>query len=43
MHGGPSRGAPAGNQRAIKHGLYEGEMREVRALVRRLADQYGSV
>jgi len=36
MHGGPSPGAPAGNQHATKHGLYGRDMREVRALVREL-------
>ena len=43
MHGGTSPGAPVGNQHATKHGLYEREMREVRALVRRLADHEGCV
>ena len=36
MHGGKSPGAPVGNQRAFKHGLYSREMREVRAAVRSL-------
>jgi len=43
MHGGPSRGAPAGNQHATKHGLYGREIREVRALVRQLASCDGFV
>ena len=43
MHGGKSPGAPAGNQHATKHGLYGREMREVRALVRGLANYDGYV
>ena len=43
MHGGKSSGAPAGNQHATKHGLYGRDMREVRALVRQLADNDGYV
>ena len=36
MHGGTAPGAPAGNRRAYKHGLYGQAMREVRAMVRLL-------
>ncbi|MBC7497410.1 MAG: hypothetical protein H7243_09650 [Sphingomonadaceae bacterium] len=43
MHGGKSPGAPAGNRRAYKHGLYGRAMREVRAMVRLLAAGHGAV
>jgi len=36
MHGGKSPGAPAGNERTRKHGLYGREMHAVRAHVREL-------
>lgn len=41
MHGGTSPGAPLGNQRALKHGLYGREMRDVRAAVQALAQWNG--
>lgn len=41
MHGGTSPGAPLCNQRALKHGLYGREMRDVRAAVRALAQWNG--
>ena len=41
MHGGTSPGAPAGNRRAYKHGLYGQAMREVSAMVRLLGAGLG--
>ena len=36
MHGGKGSGAPAGNQNALKHGLYRREEREFRQEMRQL-------
>lgn len=36
MHGGKGSGAPAGNQNALKHGLYGREEREFRQKMRQL-------
>ena len=36
MHGGNSPGAPLGNRRAFKHGLYAADMKTIRELVRQL-------
>lgn len=37
MHGGRSPGAAKGNKHALKHGLYSGEVREIRAMLRKKA------
>jgi uncharacterized protein YjcR len=37
MHGGKSPGAPKGNQRAFKHGLYGQEWRDLKEEARMLA------
>jgi uncharacterized protein YjcR len=36
MHGGNSRGAPAGNQNAHRHGFYSAESTELRRAARQL-------
>ena len=38
MHGGTSPGAPLGNQRAVKHGLYGREWRNLKADARTLME-----